>query len=368
MNYPKNRYSGDSPWMNKDWLYNQYVILDKRTIEIANEFGCKQNTIQCWLRKHGISKPITKHVRNKTKQYETYDYLYTEHIVNNKSIQEIALENNVSYDTIKYHLIANKIAIQKRNRHYVYSDSDVDVMVLMYNEENMSANQIANWFGTSGIVIRRHLTKRGIQLRSMSNSQFVANDKAVPPELFDADLLYKLHWINNISCKSIGNMIGVDAGTVRRQMHRLGLSTKTNAESKIGLMKGSNHPNWQGGRTLLKKLLREFFTTNQAPAIAKRDNYTCQLCGATHTVLHVHHIVEFSKIVNTICDEHPELDPNDQFDKQQLYDIITHDSRFLDQDNLITFCSKCHFFLIHNYNCKTISSQAPDGEGSETIS
>ena len=51
----------------------------------------------------------------------------------------------------------------------------------------------------------------------------------------------------------------------------------------------------------------------------------------------------------------------------ELYDIITHDSRFLDEDNLITFCRDCHFFEIHNYDRKTISSQASSEEGSETI-
>ena len=63
-------------------------------------------------------------------------------------------------------------------------------------------------------------------------------------------------------------------------MHRLGLQTKNNSESKIGLMVGENHPNWKGGLSSLNHLLREYFHTNQMPRIAARDNYTCQLCGA----------------------------------------------------------------------------------------
>ena len=56
MNYPKNRYTGPKPWKDREWLYQQYVVLDRSTEEIAQEYGCKQNTIQCWLLKHKIKK------------------------------------------------------------------------------------------------------------------------------------------------------------------------------------------------------------------------------------------------------------------------------------------------------------------------
>jgi hypothetical protein len=45
MNYPKNRYTGEKPWMNYDWLYNEYVVKDKGSQDIADEYGCKQSTI-----------------------------------------------------------------------------------------------------------------------------------------------------------------------------------------------------------------------------------------------------------------------------------------------------------------------------------
>lgn len=28
MNYPKDRYTGPKPWMDKEWLYEEYVIKD----------------------------------------------------------------------------------------------------------------------------------------------------------------------------------------------------------------------------------------------------------------------------------------------------------------------------------------------------
>lgn len=185
----------------------------------------------------------------------------------------------------------------------------------------------------------------------------------------DAQWLYEQHWINNLSCKDIGLILNVDADTVRRHMHKLNIPTKNNAQSKIGLMVGDKHPNWQGGASPLKHLLREYFNTNIAPLASKRDGYTCQLCGKQHTILHVHHIESFNNIVNEILNEHPQLDQYDNNDLQTLYNIIINDKRFTNLDNLITYCKDCHYFKIHKYqHKKTISSQASMlEEGSETI-
>ena len=353
--------------MDYDWLYNEYIVKDRRSKEIAEEYGCKQNTIQQWLLKHGISKEIKHHVRDVRHDYEQFDFLYHEHIILGKTIATIAEENNVSYDTIMYHMQRNGIKVNKQNRHKKYSEEEIESIVRLYVEEKRSAFDIANQFGTSHKTIISILHRRRIETRSMMEAQLNANEKAVPDGFMDADFLYHMHWDEGKSCKEIGEIFGVEAGTVRRQMHRLGIDTKSNSESKIGLMTGDKHPNWHGGISSLTALLREFFNTNQAPKIAERDHYTCQLCGAQHTVLHVHHIKEFSKIVREICDEHPDLSPDNADDRMKLYEIITHDHRFLDPDNLITYCKNCHLFKIHNYTRKTISSQASSEEGSETI-
>lgn len=97
----------------------------------------------------------------------------------------------------------------------------------------------------------------------------------MPNELTDGKLLRELHWDKGMSCKDIGLLYGVDPATVRRQMHRLGIETKSNSESKIGLMCGDKHPNWKGGVTPLNGLLREYFNANLSPKAAERDGYKC---------------------------------------------------------------------------------------------
>lgn len=61
-----------------------------------------------------------------------------------------------------------------------------------------------------------------------------------------------------------------------------------------------------------------------------------------------------NEILSEICKEHPDLSVIDN--KDELYKIITHDKRFLDTDNLITYCKDCHFYKIHKFN-KTIRSE-----------
>ena len=219
-------------------------------------------------------------------------------------------------------------------------------------------------------TVQRVLHRNNIEVRSLSESQFVKNNKSIDDRINNKEWLEKQHLLLNRSCKEIGDELCVDAGTIRRHMKKLGIHTKTNSESKIGLMSGENHPNWKGGVSELNHLLREFFQTNLAPLAAERDNYTCQLCGKTHVILHVHHIIPFSSIINDIISQHPELNVADIEDKQKLYDIIVKDKLFTDLNNLITYCKECHLFKIHNYNKKieTISSQADEkSEGSETI-
>lgn len=365
MNYPKNRKSKltPAPYANKEWLYNEYITKDRSSRDIAEECGCKIGTVQQYLSKFKIKKERIVRSRKYTHRYQQYDYMYQEHIINKKSMVQIAKENNISPDTVRENLLRLGIEIWHTVQKVKLAPYKEEIIKL-YCEENKSANQISQIFHCSHRAVINLLKKEGIQTRNLQEAQFKYLDKQIPPELKDAEWLRREHWDNNKSCVDIGQALGVTPGTVRRQMNRLGVQSKNNSESKRGLMKGEKHPNWQGGLTDLKALLREFFTVNIAPKAAKRDSYKCQFCGKEHTVLHAHHIVPFKKIVEDIVNEHPEYNYNIPEERLKLYDIVVNDSRFLDLGNLITLCVYCHKNIAHG---KKTSSQALKKEGSTTI-
>lgn len=366
MNYPKTRYTGERPWVDRDWLYDQYVIQDKSTQEIANMYGCKRNTIQCWLAKHKIKKEFVNPMHKNPKPYWSKEFLEEEYVKKGKSIQEIADECGVKERTISDWLNKKKVTKRKEPK-TKFDDETIAEIVRMYCDEKMSANQIAKRYHTTHRTVLSLLRQKGILLRSMSEAQFNYRDKVIPDLFFDKEQLQDLHWNQNISCKELGHAIGVAPSTVRRQMHRLGVDTKDDSEAKVGLMVGPNHPNWQGGKSSLYVLTREYCRVNLVPKVLERDDYTCQYCGKTNVTLNVHHVISFKEIVDSIMEEHPELTTENIEDKQKLYNAIVNDERFLDLGNLITLCKDCHLYKAHNYK-KTISSQASQGEGSETIS
>lgn len=166
--------------------------------------------------------------------------------------------------------------------------------------------------------------------------------------------MYDLYVSQHKTKEQIGFIFNCAPHVIDRVLRKLDIHIRSASESKIGVQIGSKHHNWKGGVSSLYSLCREYFQTNISPKIRERDNYTCQLCGC-HSNLHVHHITYFSDILKQIVSENYKLNPI--IDKEKLYKIITNDCRFLDEDNLITYCKQCHLFKIHGYN-KTIRSEA----------
>lgn len=347
MNYPKNRYTGEKPWMNKEWLYNEYVTLDKSTQQIADEHGCKRNTIQCWLMKHSIKKDNVKREKRIYKKHEDYNYLYQSHIVEGKTVKEIAEETGMSYDAIIHHLKRHNIPINTRHPK-TFTEKDKDEMIYMYCEERISTNQIARYFNTSHNVIVEYLKNRNIKIRNISQSQFTAIEKEYPEKLKDRDFLYNLYWEQNKSTKEIAEILNVNPSTINRQLSKFNIPKKRqcnrdNSSDKVIKKKRINE---------LVSLVRKYCSRYQNTKAMQRDNYVCQICGKSHTSLQVHHMITLNMIVNKICEEHIDINILEDDGINKMYDIIINDKRFLNMDNLITLCRNCHIYQVHGRKIK----------------
>ena len=296
--------------------------------------------------------------------HQDKEKLYQLYVNEEKNFSEIGKILGCSDDTVKYSLVKYKIPLRKFTQKTNVDDVD---LYSLYIVQKMSINKISKLFNSSERTIKQKLIELDIPIRGMSESQCAYYDKEYSDLLLDKDWLYNAYINEKLNTPEIGRILGHNATTIIRYLKRFDIPIRDGSESKIGLLSGDKHHNWKGGVTPLSILCREYFQTNIVPKIAERDNYTCQLCGKTHTILHVHHIYYFSRIIKDITNEHPELSLSNQKDRQKLYNIIISDHRFNDGSNLITYCKECHCYKIHKYTKKTISSQASGEEGSTTI-
>jgi len=106
-------------------------------------------------------------------------------------------------------------------------------------------------------------------------------------------------------------------------------------KSRKGKFRGSDNPNWKGGRTSLAESIRTCFEYRQWRSdIFTRDDFTCQKCYRRGGWLHAHHKKAFALI----------LELNDITTLEQALEC----SELWDINNGVTYCKKCHDLLQKN--------------------
>lgn len=108
---------------DKDWLYEQRIILQKAKETIAEELGCSITPVNKWVKIHNIpeikyneSNPISMYyLRNK-------DWLYENHVIKHRTCEDIGNELSVSKSTVSVYLNKHGIETNKPNSY----DRDFD--------------------------------------------------------------------------------------------------------------------------------------------------------------------------------------------------------------------------------------------------
>ena len=323
----------------KEWLINEYVVNNRPRKEIAAECGLSEAGLKSLLKDWGIYK---------NKLIVTKEQL--EECINKKmSAEEIADHFGVYTSNIyKWHKKYGFTILAEPKIISQYDDSN-DAQICEMYEAGMSSTEIAKYFNTTWTTILTHLDHCGIKRRTLSEAQWTYNGKTFPDDLKSYDTVYDLYITQKLSKKELANKYNCDTDVIDRILKKFNIPIRGCSESKIGVMVGDKHPNWQGGITGLHYRLREAFYVQQVPLVLARDHYCCQLCGSKEN-LQVHHKKHFTDILHRVLNEHSELDPVK--DQNELYDIALKDSEFNDLDNLITYCKECHLFKVHRYKYK----------------
>jgi len=90
-------------YRNKEWLENQYLTLKKSARDIAKECNVDPGTIGNWLKKFGIKTRTNREaniLKEEPKPYMDKDWLYEQYVDLQRSITDLANEFNCSTATI----------------------------------------------------------------------------------------------------------------------------------------------------------------------------------------------------------------------------------------------------------------------------
>lgn len=339
--------------MNNEDIKKLYVEDGKTISDIAKVSGLSLSTVRRRLISCGVVLRPKGNIPGKEYSYKPWNKgdiddvdSLKKHFAECLPINKIAEMLGVSPKAVKRKVDELGLVRPKSMMSRKFYDSSKDEEIVSLYKDGKSTTEIGKEVGLTPRSVASHLKHCGVNLRGLSESHYVLNGKEKPADFESYEKMYDLYVVNHLSKREIADLYNTNGGTIDRVLKSLGIPIRGSSEAKIGLMVGDKHPNWKGGRSGLYRRIREYFTTNQVKIVLKRDNYTCQMCGNKSGKKHVHHIIHFKTIFDSILNEHKDLDVRN--DEEQLYDIMTHDDRFLDLDNLVTYCKKCHF-KVHGY-------------------
>ena len=355
-------------------LYNSGLT----TREIAKLAGDVSNsTVRKHLMENGVklrnrwetNKGLFKKGReaeNKIRLTEEQEKLITSMFYEYKSVEEISnsLGNIMSRSALGRRI--NAMGLKRDNNKMMsrtMRDKSLDPDIIEYYKNGNSISAVAKKFRTASETVNRILIENNIEKRSISETQCLIRGKEYPKTLENYEELFDMYITRKMTKKEIGLQLGVDPGTVDHALKLFNIpvrGVKETVNSRVFF--GPESSNWKGGRTGIYLRLRGIFSNHLVKETLDRDNHTCQCCGSQEH-LEVHHIRPFKEIFNEILEENNITSDNLLENEEDLFIKMKDDSRFLDPENLITYCRDCHLFKIHGYKRnRTLNSENTEEE------
>lgn len=258
----------------KELLEELYLHKKLSGPEIARQLGVKHSAVHTYLNKFNITRKS-----DPSRKLIDKDKLYNLYVLQKKSKEELEAEFKCCRQTLNRALKKYGFISKYMN----YTDFEI---IDMYLNQLLSLTQISVKTKIPKSQIRQILLKNSIQLRDKSSCQCINLDNKNELIQFDFNIL-----------KS---------------------------------------------QSILKRKLQSFFKNRISKNIKNKRGNKCEICGSTSN-LHAHHLKPLSIILSQIIKENP--DKNDH----ELYQIITHNKRYLDETNLLVVCTKCHYTKFHPY-------------------
>lgn len=265
--------------INRDWLYQKYVIEKLHTGEIAKLCNCGKTSILNYLKKYDIPVRKNGEDHNPNARWDLLNnesWLYKEYVINKSTIKYLSNKCKCNKGTIRRYLCKYKIELRNKKGRWnpkikYHLLNNKRWLENKYINEQMTTREIAKICNCDRVTITNYLKEYGIELRKGS--------------------FFGWHHTDD-------------------------------AKQKISkAFKGENHPNWKGGYS--ESPYCDKWTDSLKEKIRNKNDRVCFICGKTEDDngkrLSVHHI-DYNKMQG--CED------NIQVKKYKF--------------NLIPLCVSCH--------------------------
>jgi predicted transcriptional regulator len=158
---------------DKDWLYEQYITNNISALAISNLVGCSAVTVGDYIKKHNIQKRNILESRvcaSSIVCLENKEWLYNEYIILNKSLKDIGDMLGVSISFVSKYIKLHKISKSYtsafvKNKTSIELLSNKDWLYEQYIINKLTIKHIANMLCCSSSFITKYLKKYDIEIR-----------------------------------------------------------------------------------------------------------------------------------------------------------------------------------------------------------
>jgi len=313
-------------YRDADWLREQYVVEEKSTREIAEEFDYGSTTICTWLDKHGIEKRSQGEAISKAKTpdalYTDKDWLQEQYVEKENAMREIANECGVSRSAIRRSLVKNDIETRPPGWNAAEDNyksgpwDNEEWLFAEYVEKEKATTDIASEHGVSESLINSRLDKFNIPRRNTGSKGAKWHDGK---NYTNSDWLQTEYIEKERSGHELAEECGVTPDTIYHWLERHEIQRRD-----YGYFVGEKHPAWNGGSEGV--LYGSGWNESKKTAVRERDNFTCQ--DPNCSVTQKEYVVEHGQKL----DVHHLKKARDVDDPEERNSM----------ENLITLCRACH--------------------------
>jgi predicted transcriptional regulator len=212
--------------IKKEDLYKEYITNKNSTLKIAEKYNVTPRAISYKLKEYNIP---TRSLRDSALEFYKEksdkldkDTLYQMYVVEQRSCPEIGKLLGVSHTTVARYLKNYGFDVKKRQPSYIRASLDKDELHRMHILEEKSTYQIAEILGVDRTTVGKYLKKYGIK---------TTHKKLSLRKNIDKDKLYNFYVVEKKSIGEIAKIFNVASNVIRNRLKELNVVIRPSGEA-----------------------------------------------------------------------------------------------------------------------------------------